>query len=268
MFSPADRESAIARVCAAQPELEREVRSLLASADNVGAFLGKPALGRDAEQIARDAALEANDELIGATLGAYRILHRHAAGGMGTAYLAERADGQFDQKVAIKVVKRGMDSEEVLRRFSAERQTLAALDHPNIARLIDAGATPDGSPFLVMEMVEGLPIDRYCDHHRLGVRERLALFRLVCDAVQHAHQHLVIHRDIKPGNILVTPQGVPKLLDFGISKLLDPPPRTNPSPPKPTADSPPNTPAQSRSRGARSRPPPTCTRWASFSTNC
>jgi serine/threonine-protein kinase len=222
MLSPADRESAIARLCEGQPELEAEVRSLLASADNVGAFLGKPALGRDAEQIARDAALESNDELIGATLGAYRILHRHAAGGMGTVYLAERADGQFEQKVAVKVVKRGMDSEEILRRFSAERQTLAALDHPNIARLIDAGATPDGRPFLVMEMVEGLPIDRYCDHNRLGVRERLALFRLVCDAVQHAHQHLVIHRDIKPGNILVTAQGVPKLLDFGISKLLDP----------------------------------------------
>lgn len=222
MLSPADRECAIARLCADHPDLEREVRSLLASADNVGAFLGKPALGRNAEQIAREAALEANDELIGKTLGAYRVVKRHAAGGMGTVYRAERADGQFDQSVAIKVVKRGMDTEEVLRRFAAERQTLAALDHPNIARLIDAGATPDGRPFIVIEFVEGVSIDQYCDRQRLGVRPRLELFRRVCDAVQHAHQHLVIHRDIKPGNILVTPEGAPKLLDFGISKLLDP----------------------------------------------
>ncbi len=222
MLSPADRESAIARLCAGQPELEREVRSLLASADNVGAFLGKPALGRDAEQIAREAALEANDELIGTTLGPYQVVKRHATGGMGTVYRGQRADGQFDQSVAVKVVKRGMDTEEVLRRFADERQTLAALDHPNIARLIDAGATPDGRPFIVMEFVEGLPIDQYCDRQRLGVRARIELFRRVCDAVQHAHQNLVIHRDIKPGNILVTPDGVPKLLDFGISKLLDP----------------------------------------------
>ncbi len=139
---------------------------------------------------------------------------------MGTVYLASRSDGQFDQKVAIKVVKRGMDSEEILRRFAAERRTLAALDHPNIARLLDGGVTPDARPFLVMEYVDGTPIDTYCDRNRLKVRERLALFRDVCAGVHHAHQHLVIHRDLKPSNILVTAAGVPKLLDFGIAKVL------------------------------------------------
>src|SRR5690606_25102516 len=157
----------------------------------------------------------------GVRVGAYRIVHEIGRGGMGVVYLAERADEEFEKRVALKVVKRGMDTDEVLRRFRHERQILASLEHPNIARLLDGGATSDGRPYLVMEHVEGEPIDAYCDRRRLGIRERLELFRAVCDAVQHAHQRLVVHRDIKPSNILVTAAGEPKLLDFGIAKLLD-----------------------------------------------
>jgi len=160
------------------------------------------------------------DALIGTTLGRFFIERRIASGGMGTVYLATRADGEFKQDVAIKVVKRGMDSEEILRRFRFERRTLAALDHPNIARLIDGGATPDGQPYLVMEYVDGAPIDQYCDTHKLGTEARLALFRTVCEAVRYAHQNLVVHRDLKPSNILVTADGTSKLLDFGISKVI------------------------------------------------
>ncbi|MEX2218552.1 MAG: serine/threonine-protein kinase [Phycisphaerales bacterium] len=220
-LAPGDRDGAIARLCAGDPRLEAGVRSLVGSAARIGSFLEQPALGRGLEQVAREAGIrEPPDELVGATVGPFRITRRIASGGMGTVYLGARSDGQFEQTVAIKIVKRGMDSEEILRRFRAERQTLAALDHPNIARLLDGGVTPDGRPFLVMEHVDGKPIDTYCDEHRLRVRERLELFRAVCDAVHHAHKNLVIHRDLKPGNILVTPGGVPKLLDFGIAKVL------------------------------------------------
>lgn len=220
-LSPHDRDAAISRLCGGNAKVEAEVRSLLGSAAGVGSFLEQPALGKSLDQLAGESArFEPPDELLGTTLGSFRIERRLASGGMGTVYLAARSDGQFEQKVAVKVVKRGMDSEEILRRFKAERQTLAALDHPNIARLIDGGVTPDGRPFLVMEFVDGAPIDTYCDRKRLTVRERLKLFREVCDGVHHAHQNLVIHRDLKPSNILVTPQGVPKLLDFGIAKVL------------------------------------------------
>ncbi len=215
-----DREPTIARLCAGDAALEREVRSLVSAAAMAGSFLEEPALGKQGgigEVLER---AEPPDPLVGATVGAFTIEHRIASGGMGTVYAATRSDGQFQQRVAIKVVKRGMDSEEILRRFRLERQTLAGLDHPNIARLLDGGMTPDGRPFVVMEFIDGKPIDAYCDEHRLGLRERLRLFRDVCAGVQHAHQNLVIHRDLKPSNILVTPQGVPKLLDFGIAKVI------------------------------------------------
>ncbi len=153
-------------------------------------------------------------------LGPYRLVSEIGRGGMGTVFLAERDDGAFAQRVAVKVV-RGLLDRDRIRRFRAERQILATLDHPNIARLLDGGATSDGLPYLVMEHVEGTPIDQYCRERRLDVPERLRLFATVCDAVIHAHRHLIIHRDIKPGNILVTADGVPKLLDFGIAKLLD-----------------------------------------------
>ena len=142
---------------------------------------------------------------------------------MGIVYLAARADGQFDQQVALKVIHRGMDSDAVLRRFLAERRILASLTHPNIARLLDGGTTADGRPYFVMEAIEGESLLDYCDGHDLGLEARLRLFLAVCDAVHYAHQKLVLHRDLKPDNILVDSHGVPKLLDFGIAKLLSGP---------------------------------------------
>lgn len=155
-------------------------------------------------------------------LGPYRVLHMLGRGGMGSVYMAVRDDDSFKRRVAIKVIRKGMDTADVLRRFELERQIVTALNHPNIARVFDAGQTQDGRPYVVMEYIEGLPLDTYCDRNRLSTGERLALFRRVCEAVHSAHQNLIVHRDLKPGNILVTPQGEPKLLDFGIAKILNP----------------------------------------------
>ena len=154
------------------------------------------------------------------TIGPYRILRLLGRGGMGEVYLAERETADVTRTVALKVIRRGRASADVLERFRLERRILASLDHPNIARLLDAAATDDGHPYFVMEPVEGRPIDEYCDQERLPVSGRLALFQTICGAVQHAHQALVVHRDLKPRNILVTAAGVPKLLDFGIGKVL------------------------------------------------
>ncbi|MBC7926449.1 MAG: protein kinase [Bryobacteraceae bacterium] len=164
-----------------------------------------------------------SDDLSGQRFGAYELLRRVGKGGMGAVYAARRADEEYRKVVAVKLVKPGMESEEILRRFKQERQLLARLDHPNIARLIDGG-TEDGVPYLVMEFVEGTPIDQYCRSRKLTVIERLHLFVTLCSAVQYAHQSLVVHRDIKPPNILVSTEGVPKLLDFGIAKVLNPDP--------------------------------------------
>ncbi len=156
----------------------------------------------------------------GRRIGPYLIQEQIGQGGMGAVYRAERADDAFRKTVAVKVVRSGVDSDEIQRRFQQERQILAALDHPNIARLLDGGSTPEGLPYFVMEYVEGIPIDQYCDANKMTVAARLRLFRTVCDAVQYAHQNLIVHRDLKPSNILVTKTGVVKLLDFGIAKLL------------------------------------------------
>ena len=153
-------------------------------------------------------------------IGNYHIVREIGRGGMGAVYLAQRADEQYEKLVAIKLIKRGMDTDSVLRHFRNERQILANFDHPNIARLFDGGTSEDGLPYFVMEYVEGVPIDRYCEEQQLSIRARLTLFRQVCAAVSYAHRHLVIHRDIKRSNILVTSEGVPKLLDFGIAKIL------------------------------------------------
>lgn len=155
-------------------------------------------------------------------LGRYRVLHMLGRGGMGSVYMAVRDDDSFKRRVAIKVIRKGMDTQDVLRRFELERQIVTSLNHPNIARVFDAGQTEDGRPYVVMEYVEGLPIDVYCDRNRLSTADRVALFEKVCEAVHAAHQNLIVHRDLKPGNILVTPQGEPKLLDFGIAKILNP----------------------------------------------
>lgn len=160
------------------------------------------------------------DLAVGARIGPYRVLRGLGGGGMGRVYLAERADGQFEKRVALKVVRRGMDTDELLRRFLQERQILASLDHPGIARLLDGGVAPDGRPFLVMDYVDGRTLDRWIREERPLFHERLRLFVRVCDAVQHAHRRLVVHRDLKPSNLLVTRKGDPRLLDFGIARLL------------------------------------------------
>ena len=221
-----DRAAYLRVVCARDDELRREVETLLASHDQSEDFLATPAahlsqiLLHDSQVVTHD---DDPDEFpAGYRIGPYQFERRIGRGGMGTVWLATRHDREYHKKVAIKMVKRGMDSQEILRRFRTERQVLANLDHPNIARLIDGGSTPDGLPYLVMEYVEGTPIDQYCERHKLSITDRLQLFRAVCSAVQFAHQNLVVHRDIKTGNILVTADGAAKLLDFGIAKLLIP----------------------------------------------
>src|SRR5262245_52912336 len=155
--------------------------------------------------------------------GRYQILRVLGEGGMGTVYLAEQRE-PIRRQVALKVVKLGMDTNQVLARFANERQALAMMDHPNVARIFDAGATPKGRPYFVMEYIDGAPIIQYCDHKRMPIKERLALFLAVCRAVQHAHEKGVIHRDLKPSNVLVTEQDtkpIPKVIDFGIAKATD-----------------------------------------------
>src|SRR6185437_271297 len=155
-------------------------------------------------------------------LGPYEILAQIGSGGMGEVYRAARIDQEYRQQVAIKLVRAGQESSFIANRLRAERQILASFAHPNIARLLDGGTTEEGIPYLVMELIDGRPITEYCDEQRLDTSARLRLFTQVCSAVQYAHQRMVIHRDLKPSNILVTADGVPKLLDFGIAKILDP----------------------------------------------
>jgi len=213
---PADERAAyLNKACGQDAELRSEVDSLLDSHDEAASqFLNVPAA--DVKN-----ALGKPSSRIGSRIGVYQIEEEIGRGGMGEVYRAIRADGQYTKEVAIKLVRGGYDSAAVLERFLHERQILASLDHPNIARLFDGGTTEEGVPYLVMELVEGTAIDQYCEKHNLDVNDRLRLFTQVCAAVQYAHQRLVIHRDIKPSNILVTADRVPKLLDFGIAKLLD-----------------------------------------------
>jgi serine/threonine protein kinase len=214
---PAEKRPAFfEQTCNGDEELRREVESLLDSHASAGNFIDKRSLFFSGDILDEIGVAMAAGKLI----GQYRILREIGRGGMGAVYLAERADRQYEKRVAIKLIKRGMDSESVLRHFRNERQILANFDHPNIARLFDGGTTTDGLPYFVMEYVEGVPIDKYCEARRLSVTERLKLFREVCAAVSYAHRHTVIHRDIKPSNVLVTVDGVPKLLDFGIAKIL------------------------------------------------
>ena len=220
-----ERDALLARIARDDEDLARSVRALLAAEPLAEAALGESAsaFAIPLVQAEQQAGREGDPTAVAGTrLGAYRVIAEIGRGGMGAVYLAERADDQFEKRVAIKLVKRGMDTDEVLRRFRYERQILASLEHPNIARLYDGGVSDDGRPYLVMEYVDGQPLDAYCDRLALTVERRLALFRSACAAVQYAHQNLVIHRDLKPSNILVTPDGTIKLLDFGIAKLLQP----------------------------------------------
>jgi non-specific serine/threonine protein kinase/serine/threonine-protein kinase len=219
---PGDRDACLRARCGQDLALLEEVSSLLSAAAREGGPLTAADrlawLDTQAARALEGATLHA--PLVGQRVGAYRILRLVGRGGMGEVYLAERVDAAYQKTVAIKVVRAGGETEAMRQRFHEERQILARLEHPNIARLIDAGATDDGRPFFVLEYVEGEPILQYCDSRGLPVRARLELFRTVCAAVHHAHQHLIVHRDLKPGNILVTADGQPKLLDFGIAKLL------------------------------------------------
>ena len=214
------RAGFLAEACAGDVALLAEVASLLASFEQDQNFLQEPAFNLSAADLAGSVLEDRVPEA--PRISGFWLVREVGHGGMGTVYEAftSGADGEVDQRVAVKLVKRGMDSEFILRRFERERKILGALDHPYVARLLDGGATDDGMPFFVMEFVEGLPIDQYGRAATLSTAERLGLFLKVCDAVSYAHRHRVIHRDLKPSNILVTEDGVPKLLDFGVAKLL------------------------------------------------
>jgi len=212
-LSPAAREAFVREKCEGDVRIRDEVLALLAYCDDERLEL-VDALGAGAASVVGDGPV------IGQILGPYRIERELGRGGMAVVYLALRADGEFQKRVAIKLIKRGMDTAAVVERLRRERRILAALEHPSIARLLDGGTTEDGRPWIAMEYVEGLPIDRYCAERNLTIEERCRLFERVLDAVAYAHQNLVVHRDLKPTNILVTPDGNPKLLDFGIAKVL------------------------------------------------
>jgi serine/threonine protein kinase/tetratricopeptide (TPR) repeat protein len=211
---PAERSSFLLQACGTDDSLRSEIESLLSSFDGAATFLE--------DSPAADLLAAQSHAMLGKRIGAYRILREIGYGGMAVVYLAERADDQYRKLVAVKMLQPGTNKDEILRRFRNERQTLAALDHPSIVRLLDGGSTEDGLPYLVMEYVEGIRIDDYCDTHKLSITQRLQLFRAVCLAVQYAHDTGVIHRDLKPSNILITKEGVVRLLDFGIAKVLNP----------------------------------------------
>ena len=216
-LDPQARETFLDSSCAGQESMRSEVESLLKSHEQDDDFLEHLAAVEAADLITSTPGV-----WIGRRLGPYELLERIGEGGMGEVYRAVRADGMYDKQVAIKLIRSGLSTGFFFSRFRNERQILAGLEHPNIARLLDGGVTQEGMPYVVLEFVPGAPIDEYCIRHNLSIPDRLKLFRTVCSAVQYAHQNLVVHRDLKPGNILVTEDGVPKLLDFGIAKILDP----------------------------------------------
>ena len=228
------RDTFLAVRTAGDPQLAAEVRDLLASYRESDHLLTQPAV-KGLEALLPGSGATLGDEttivnakttdtagMVGRRMGHYRLIKKIGSGGMGSVFVAARDDRQFEQRVAIKVVRPSMNTSQILQRFLQERRVLAGLEHPNIARLLDGGTSEEGLPYLVMEYVEGVPIDKYCEERKLDVTERLRLFRIVCDAVHYAHRSLVVHRDLKPVNILVTSEGVPKLLDFGIAKLVGP----------------------------------------------
>ncbi|MBK7641432.1 MAG: serine/threonine protein kinase [Planctomycetes bacterium] len=206
--------------CAGDAELRLDLEALLR-----GDREGSDALSR----LEAHTSVAPVDPLLGRVLGAYRIESRLAAGGMGVVYLAQRADGLYEQQVAVKLIRAEHATEWMLRRFEFERRTLAALAHPSIARVLDGGTTPEGCPYFVMEYVRGEALDRYCERERLGLAARLRLFVQVCRAVHYAHQNLVLHCDLKPANILIDERGEPRLLDFGIARLLEEGPSEQPA---------------------------------------
>jgi serine/threonine protein kinase/Flp pilus assembly protein TadD len=224
-LDPPDRPAAIARACGADASLKAHVEALVAADTGAAEFLETPAAEYAAVVVRAGAAGPADNEPQGCEspgdlIGPYRLIREIGHGGMGRVFLATRADGQFEQQVALKLVRGAASGGEIHARFLRERQILARLEHPHIARLLDGGVTLDGRPYFAMEYVDGEPITAYCERRALDLQQRLELFTAVCDAVQYAHQNLVIHRDLKPSNTLVTPEGTVKLLDFGIAKVL------------------------------------------------
>ncbi|MFO0939585.1 MAG: serine/threonine-protein kinase [Pirellulales bacterium] len=216
---PHDREKYLLQACGNDQELLQQVRQLLVDHASLGSFLEPGSANTPTESIVEGVREE---HTLQANIGPYRLLEEIGSGGMGIVYLAHQSK-PVDRRVALKIIKPGMDTRQVLARFEAERQALALMDHPNIAKVLDAGQTETGRPYFVMELVNGVPITEFCDKHHLTTRERLELFVPVCMAIQHAHQKGVIHRDLKPSNILVTlydDKPVPKIIDFGIAKAI------------------------------------------------
>src|SRR3984957_7369713 len=218
---PAQRRGYIDEICALDPELRKEIESLLAAHGQVSdVFLNTPAAGLEAFQ-----DLTGADPWVGKHIGPYQLVRELGSGGMGEVYFAVRADAEFHKEVAVKLIRSGQDSAAVVSRFKIERQILASLDHPNIAKLLDGGRTPQGQPYFVMEYVAGVPITEYCDEKKLKIRERLELFIQVCEGVQYAHQNAIIHRDLKPANILIAEvdgKPIPRIIDFGLAKATTP----------------------------------------------
>jgi len=218
-FEESSEERARALRLESNEHIRQRVIEMLAAHDAAdGGVLDRPAV--DTLDPLLFSKLSPAPSLVGRRLGAYRVVREIGRGGMGAVYEALRDDAQFEHRVAIKTLRLGIDSESVLRRFDQERRILAGLQHPNIAALYDGAVSDDGLPYFVLEFVDGLPVDRHCVENKLTLRERIALFLQVISAAQYAHQLLIVHRDIKPGNILVTRAGVAKLVDFGIAKLL------------------------------------------------
>jgi serine/threonine-protein kinase len=215
-YAPDQWANYLDEACAGDPGMRHRVEVLLKGHVATAGLLDAP----DRDGPAIDG--RTNSENLGAYIGPYKLLEPIGEGGMGVVYMAEQTQ-PVRRKVALKVIKPGMDTKQVIARFEAERQALALTDHPNIARVLDAGATGSGRPYFVMELVRGIPITDYCDQERLSIDDRLDLFVLVCQAVQHAHQKGIIHRDIKPSNVLVTLHDgapVPKVIDFGVAKAM------------------------------------------------
>jgi serine/threonine protein kinase len=216
-LTPGERSAYLQEACAGNLVLKREVESLLASHEQTEGFLENTAVAEAASLLERDLSRR----WIGRRIGPYELTGELGRGGTGQVFRARRADGQYQSEVAIKLVPAAFASPAVERRFAAERQILAGLVHPSIARLLDCGTTADKVPYLVMELVEGQPIDGYCKANQLSIESRLRLFESVCDAVSYAHRHLVVHRDLKPNNIFITREGMVRLLDFGVAKVFD-----------------------------------------------
>jgi serine/threonine protein kinase len=211
-------DSYLGEACGGDAELHRRVKVLLDAHQKADGFVAEP------DRVVTVTAASCSAETIGKVIGPYRLMEEIGEGGMGTVFMAEQTQ-PVQRKVALKLIKAGMDTRQVIARFEAERQALALMDHPNIARVLDAGANDSGRPYFVMELVKGTPITRYCDERRLTPRQRLELFIPVCQAVQHAHQKGIIHRDIKPSNVLVVlydGEPVPKVIDFGVAKATGP----------------------------------------------